>query len=124
MHTIYLVRHAHSPYTPDEWGRPLSENGFEDAKRVADFLDTVYVDRFISSPYKRAIQTIEEAARRKKSYPLRPKMHLRRGCWRQRLCLILNQQSTRFGKMRRLLIQEESQIKPQEKELLMDFGRF
>lgn len=49
MHTIYLVRHAHSPYTPDEWGRPLSENGFEDAKRVADFLDTVHVDRFISS---------------------------------------------------------------------------
>ncbi|MBG9783739.1 histidine phosphatase family protein [Shouchella lehensis] len=66
MHTIYLVRHAHSSYTPDEWGRPLTENGLEDAERVAEYFDTVHVDRFISSPYKRAIQTIETAAKRKK----------------------------------------------------------
>lgn len=60
--TIYLVRHAHSVYSTDELGRPLSEKGFADAKRVAKRMETESVDMVVSSPYKRAIQTVEGIA--------------------------------------------------------------
>lgn len=60
--TIYLVRHAHSRYSADELGRPLSEKGFLDAKRVAKRMETEAVDIVVSSPYKRAIQTVEGIA--------------------------------------------------------------
>ncbi|WP_430509856.1 histidine phosphatase family protein [Gottfriedia solisilvae] len=60
---LYFVRHAHSTYTPDELGRPLSERGFSDAKIVAELLSKENIDYVISSPYKRAIQTVEGVAR-------------------------------------------------------------
>lgn len=56
---IYLVRHAHSTYTLDELGRPLSPKGFEDVERVSRILENENIDIVISSPYKRAIQTVE-----------------------------------------------------------------
>lgn len=59
---LYLVRHAHSTYTPDELGRPLSMRGFADAKVVGKLLENENIQIVISSPYKRAIQTIEEIA--------------------------------------------------------------
>ncbi|MDP5274292.1 histidine phosphatase family protein [Chengkuizengella axinellae] len=59
---IYFVRHAHSTYTPDELNRPLSERGFLDAKVVTETLKSVNIDVVISSPYKRAIQTVEGIA--------------------------------------------------------------
>ncbi len=63
MHTnIYLVRHAHSTYTPDELGRPLSEKGKKDAKRVTELLKNRHIDVVISSPYRRAIETVEGIA--------------------------------------------------------------
>ncbi|MCC2441947.1 histidine phosphatase family protein, partial [Bacillus paranthracis] len=31
---LYLVRHAHSTYTPEELKRPLSEKGLKDAYKV------------------------------------------------------------------------------------------
>ncbi len=60
--TIYFVRHAHSVYSTDEIGRSLSEKGFADAKRVAMKMETESVDIVVSSPYKRAIQTVEGIA--------------------------------------------------------------
>ncbi|MDG5472438.1 phosphoglycerate mutase family protein [Jeotgalibacillus sp. ET6] len=60
--TIYLVRHAHSIYSPDELNRPLSERGKEDAVRVTSLLKLEKIDTVISSPYKRAIQTVEGIA--------------------------------------------------------------
>ncbi|MFS0787699.1 histidine phosphatase family protein [Shouchella sp. 1P09AA] len=63
MHTIYLVRHAHSLYTPDEQGRPLSTKGMNDALEISKHFQSIHVDRFISSPYQRAIQTIEPTAK-------------------------------------------------------------
>ncbi|MCB5239091.1 histidine phosphatase family protein [Niallia circulans] len=60
--TIYLVRHAHSVYSSDELGRPLSEKGISDAKRVAKRMEMESVDIVLSSPYKRAIQTVEGIA--------------------------------------------------------------
>lgn len=56
---IFFVRHAHSTYTPDELGRPLSERGFADAEQVAKILQNQNIDIVLSSPYNRAIQTIE-----------------------------------------------------------------
>ncbi|WP_223702334.1 histidine phosphatase family protein [Sutcliffiella deserti] len=62
MTNLFLIRHAHSNYTPDELGRPLSERGFADAKKVAGLLKSEKIDRVVSSPYKRAVQTVEEIA--------------------------------------------------------------
>jgi 2,3-bisphosphoglycerate-dependent phosphoglycerate mutase len=60
---LYFVRHAHSIYTPDELGRPLSEKGYNDAEKITEILKKEDIDIVISSPYKRAIQTVEGVAR-------------------------------------------------------------
>lgn len=60
---LYFVRHAHSKYTPDELGRPLSADGFNDAKIVTELLNREAIDCVYSSPYKRAIQTVEGVAK-------------------------------------------------------------
>lgn len=60
---LYFVRHAHSTYTPDELGRPLSERGFTDANTVTELLKREAIDYVYSSPYKRAIQTVEGVAK-------------------------------------------------------------
>ncbi|MBE7103283.1 histidine phosphatase family protein [Bacillus cereus] len=62
MTTIYFVRHAHSTYTKEERERPLSEKGYFDAENVTHLLKDEYVDVVISSPYKRAIQTVQGIA--------------------------------------------------------------
>ncbi|MGD8192418.1 histidine phosphatase family protein [Brevibacillus ginsengisoli] len=59
---LYFVRHAHSTYTPDESGRSLSEQGLHHAKMVSKLLIPEKIDYVISSPYKRAIQTVEGIA--------------------------------------------------------------
>ncbi|MEC0244832.1 histidine phosphatase family protein [Paenibacillus chitinolyticus] len=56
---LYFVRHAHSIYSTDELNRPLSERGKEDARKVTEILKNQRLDILISSPYKRALQTIE-----------------------------------------------------------------
>ncbi|MCH1627155.1 histidine phosphatase family protein [Ferdinandcohnia quinoae] len=59
---LYFVRHAHSTYTPDELERPLSEKGFNDAKTITKLLQREEIYHVLSSPYQRAIQTIEGIA--------------------------------------------------------------
>lgn len=59
---LYFVRHAHSTYSPDELNRPLSERGIEDAKLTTNLLKELDINLVISSPYKRAIQTVEGIA--------------------------------------------------------------
>lgn len=56
---LFFVRHAHSTYTSDELGRPLSDSGLADVKKVTQTLEVENIDYVISSPYKRAIQTVE-----------------------------------------------------------------
>ncbi|MGG1658749.1 histidine phosphatase family protein [Brevibacillus sp. NRS-1366] len=64
---IYMVRHAESPFSPDqEETRGLSEKGWQDARKVAEILEAEQIDVFISSHYARAKQTIEAAARQQK----------------------------------------------------------
>lgn len=62
MTTIYFVRHAHSTYTKEERERPLSEKGQLDAENVTHLLKGRHIDVVISSPYKRAIQTVQGIA--------------------------------------------------------------
>ncbi|PKJ55949.1 histidine phosphatase family protein [Bacillus sp. SN10] len=62
MTTIYFVRHAHSTYTKEERERPLSEKGHLDAENVTHLLKDKHIDGVISSPYKRAIQTVQGIA--------------------------------------------------------------
>ena len=57
MTTIYFVHHAHSTYTKRR-ERPLSEKGHCDAENVTHLLKDKHIDVVISSPYKRAIQTL------------------------------------------------------------------
>jgi 2,3-bisphosphoglycerate-dependent phosphoglycerate mutase len=58
---FYLVRHAHADWRPDEQ-RPLSEPGKQDALRVMEMLAGNPINAVISSPYKRAVQTVEPLA--------------------------------------------------------------
>ncbi|PIE96036.1 histidine phosphatase family protein [Bacillus fungorum] len=62
MTTIYFVRHAHSTYTKEERERPLSEKGHLDAENVTSLLKDKHIDVVISSPYKRAVQTVQGIA--------------------------------------------------------------
>lgn len=62
MTILYFVRHAHSTYSPDERMRPLSEKGVEGAHHLCKVFQDIQVDRFYSSPYRRAVETIAPLA--------------------------------------------------------------
>ena len=60
---IYMVRHGESPKTEgNERMRGLTEKGKFDANRVTELLKDEGINTFISSPYSRAMLTIEELA--------------------------------------------------------------
>lgn len=61
--SVYFVRHAHSTYTSDELNRPLSQQGIEGADKVTKLLSKENITDVISSPYKRAVQTVEGIAK-------------------------------------------------------------
>ena len=63
MTVLYLVRHAHADWTPDE-DRPLSAQGCADARRVADLLQPVLISAVYSSPFRRARDTVAPLAKR------------------------------------------------------------
>ncbi|MFJ7668418.1 histidine phosphatase family protein [Lysinibacillus sp. NPDC097195] len=65
MTVVYFVRHAHSVYSNDEYNRPLSEKGFLDAYNITQRFKQIDIHAIYSSPYKRAIQTIEGIANMK-----------------------------------------------------------
>ncbi|MGE8004193.1 histidine phosphatase family protein [Lysinibacillus sp. NPDC093216] len=66
MTVIYFVRHAHSHYSADEYNRPLSSKGFEDRDRVTRLFENKNIHTIYSSPYKRAVQTVEGIAQEHK----------------------------------------------------------
>lgn len=59
--TVDLVRHAHADWTPDE-DRPLSSRGRVDALTLARRLTEPTIAGIYSSPYRRAVETIEPLA--------------------------------------------------------------
>ncbi|MDR1736729.1 MAG: histidine phosphatase family protein [Oscillospiraceae bacterium] len=59
MTTVYFIRHAESDNAVrDGRIRPLTEKGLHDRAFVTDFLRDKYIDAVLSSPYKRAIDTV------------------------------------------------------------------
>ena len=61
MTTVYFIRHAQADNSVrDGYLRPLTEKGMRDRALVTEFLRDKYIDVILSSPYKRAIDTIIE----------------------------------------------------------------
>lgn len=63
MTTIYFIRHAEPNYNNhDDLTRELSAKGLEDRKTVTKFLKDKNIQVALSSPFKRAIDTIKDFA--------------------------------------------------------------
>jgi 2,3-bisphosphoglycerate-dependent phosphoglycerate mutase len=60
---IYVVRHCEAEGQPSL--APLTEKGFQQADELARFLVDAKVERVICSPFLRAVQSIEPAAKQK-----------------------------------------------------------
>lgn len=60
MKNIYLIRHCEAEGQPPE--APLTEKGREQALALREFFSDKSIGRIISSPFKRAIQSIEPLA--------------------------------------------------------------
>ncbi|AKG33609.1 histidine phosphatase family protein [Paenibacillus durus] len=61
--SLYMIRHAVSPYVHgQERNRGLSEQGAADARRVKEILKNEEIAHFVSSPYARAIATMQPLA--------------------------------------------------------------
>lgn len=57
---IYIIRHCEAEGQSSD--SPLTKRGFTQANELSDFLSDIKVDRIISSPFLRAIQTIKPFA--------------------------------------------------------------
>lgn len=65
MTTIYFVRHAEPNYNNhDDMSRELSEKGLRDRTLVTEFFKDKQIDVVLSSPFKRAVDTVREFAKR------------------------------------------------------------
>ena len=63
MTSIYCIRHSQPEHDwEDDRTRPLTDGGLEDSRNVTEFLRNIKIDCYISSPYKRSIDTIRESA--------------------------------------------------------------
>lgn len=64
--TIYFVRHAQPEYeNHDDMSRPLSDKGQIDRKRVTEFFCDKHIHAILSSPFKRAMDTVDDLAKTK-----------------------------------------------------------
>lgn len=63
MTKVYFVRHCEPNYNNhDDELRELSEKGLKDRKLATKFLEGKEIDYVLSSPYKRAIDTVKDFA--------------------------------------------------------------
>lgn len=63
MTTVYFIRHAEPNYdNHDDPSRELSDKGLRDRKLVTKFLSDKQIDVIVSSPYKRAVDTVADFA--------------------------------------------------------------
>ena len=63
MTKVYFVRHAQPDYTNhDDMLRELTPKGLKDRELVTAFLDDKNIDVVLSSPFKRAIDTVSDFA--------------------------------------------------------------
>lgn len=84
MTTIYFVRHGTSDFTvKDDFTRPLTEQGEQDAEKLVNGLDACNIKTIYSSPYIRSQQTILPFSK-KNGIPIEENIHLRErhvGSW-------------------------------------------
>lgn len=65
MTEVYFVRHAEPNYNNhDDLTRELTENGLRDRALVTAFLEDKHITTVLSSPYKRAVDTVRDFAER------------------------------------------------------------
>lgn len=65
MTKVYFIRHAQSDYSVrNSRVRPLTEKGRNDCRLVMDFLNDKNIGAVFSSPYKRAIDTLADFAKK------------------------------------------------------------
>lgn len=65
--TIYFIRHAEPNYNNhDDLSRELSEKGVAASQALIEEFDSIQIDRFYCSPYKRSIDTILPLAKSRK----------------------------------------------------------
>jgi len=63
MTTVYFVRHAKPNFdNHDDLTRELSRQGLEDRKLVTEYLRDKDIDVVLSSPFKRAVDTVKDFA--------------------------------------------------------------
>lgn len=63
MTTIYFVRHAEPNYNNhDDMSRELTNKGLKDRRLVTEFLMDKQIQVILSSPYKRAVDTVRDFA--------------------------------------------------------------
>lgn len=63
MTNVYFIRHAEPNYdNHDDMTRELSEKGLKDRVLVTEFLQDKQIDAVLSSPFKRAVDTVREFA--------------------------------------------------------------
>lgn len=63
MTKVYFVRHAEPNYNNhNDFLRELTSKGMEDRKLVTKFLEDKHIDIVLSSPYKRAVDTVKDFA--------------------------------------------------------------
>jgi 2,3-bisphosphoglycerate-dependent phosphoglycerate mutase len=63
MTTIYFIRHAEADNTERDGAiRPLTAKGMTDRTAVTEYLQDKNIDFILSSPYKRAVDTIADFA--------------------------------------------------------------
>jgi len=63
MITVYFIRHAEAVNTVrDGRARPLTEKGLADRRLVTEFLRGKSIDAVLSSPFKRAVDTVADFA--------------------------------------------------------------
>lgn len=61
--TLYFVRHAELNYdNHDDMARELTEKGLKDRVLVTEFLQDKQIDVVLSSPFKRAVDTVRDFA--------------------------------------------------------------
>ncbi len=64
MTYVYFIRHAQSDKSfHGESERPLTKDGFYDCEKVSEALKDKGISHIISSPYTRAVQTVEPLAK-------------------------------------------------------------
>lgn len=63
MTTVYFVRHAEPNYSNhNDHERELTEKGLADRELVTQYLSNKNIDFIVSSPYKRAVDTVKHFA--------------------------------------------------------------